>query len=143
MSLLSTMDISASGLSCERKRMEIIAQNIAHIETTRAPGEEPYRRQVPVFREVVQTHLNAAQPGSFKGRGVEVARVVADNAPPLAVYDPHHPHANQEGLILKPNISLADEIVDSITASRAYAANVTVFNATKSMALKTLTIGRG
>lgn len=144
MSLLSTMDISSSGLSCERTRMEIIAQNIANIDTTKADGGAPYRRKVPVFKEALQTRLSMSKdPANFKGAGVKVAEIVADNTPPLMIFDPQHPHADQDGFVLKPNINLADEIVDSISASRAYGANVTVFNATKAMALKALTIGRG
>lgn len=142
MSLLTAMDISASGLNAERFRMEVVAQNIANIETTQTNGEEPYRRKMVVFREVLNNELNNKH-GSFYGKGVGVFKVVADNAPPIMVYDPQHPDANQEGFVSKPNINLANEIVDSITASRAYGANVTVLNSTKSLALKALNIGRG
>ncbi len=142
MSLLTAMDISASGLNAERFRMEVVAQNIANIETTQTNGEEPYRRKMVVFREVLNNELNNKHE-SFYGKGVRVHQVVADNAPPIMVYDPQHPDANQEGFVSKPNINLANEIVDSITASRAYGANVTVLNSTKSLALKALNIGRG
>jgi len=141
MTLLSAMDISTSGLSCERQRMEIIAQNIANIETTQTNGEGPYRRKVAVFKEVLQQLQGDS--GSFTGQGVEIAKIVEDNADPIMVYDPQHPDANKEGFVARPNINLADEIVDSISASRAYAANVTVLNTTKSLAIKALTIGRG
>lgn len=144
MSLLSTMDVSASGLNCEKLRMELIAQNIANIETTKTSAGGPYRRQVAVFKETLRNELNRVEnPGEFMGAGVQVAKIVTDNAPALMVYDPQHPDADQDGMVAKPNINLANEIVDSITASRAYGANVTVFNATKSMALKALTVGRG
>lgn len=143
MSLLSTMDVSASGLNCEKLRMELIAQNIANIETTKTSAGGPYRRQVAVFKETLRNELNrSANPGKFMGAGVQ-AKIVTDNTPALMVYDPQHPDAGQDGMVAKPNINLANEIVDSITASRAYGANVTVFNATKSMALKALTVGRG
>jgi flagellar basal-body rod protein FlgC len=144
MSLLSTMDVSSSGLSCEKMRMEIIAQNIANIETTKTAGGGPYRRKVVAFKEILQNQLNGIiNPGGFTGAGVQVSDIVADNAAPLMVYDPQNPDANKDGYIAKPNINLANEIVDSISASRAYEANVTVLNATKSMASKALTIGRG
>ena len=144
MSLLSTMDVSASGLNAERVRMELIAQNIAHIETTNTDGGGPYRRKVAVFKETLQNELNAANnPSEFRGAGVQVSKIVVDDMPPLMVYDPQHPDANKDGFVAKPNINLANEIVDSIAASRAYGANVTVLNATKSLALKALTIGRG
>lgn len=143
MTLLSAMDISTSGLNCERYRMEVIAQNIANIETTQTNGEGPYRRKVTVFKEVLQQELQSDSGSSFAGQGVEVAKVVEDNADPIMVYDPAHPDANEDGFVSKPNINLANEIVDSISATRAYGANVTVLNATKSLAIKALTIGRG
>lgn len=143
MTLLSALDTSTSGLSAERTRMEVIAQNIANIETTKTNGEGPYRRKVTVFKEVLQQELQGESGTSFAGQGVEVVKVVEDNADPIMVYDPAHPDANEEGFVSKPNMNLADEIVDSIAATRAYGANVTVLNATKSMAIKALTIGRG
>lgn len=144
MTLLSAMDTSTSGLTAEKVRMEIIAQNIANIETTQATPDGPYRRKVAVFREVLQQEIKQGSGVTgFEGKGVEVAAIVEDNEAPLMVYDPQHPDANAEGFVTKPNINLANEIVDSISASRAYAANVTVLNATKSLAIKALTIGRG
>jgi flagellar basal-body rod protein FlgC len=144
MSLLSAIDISASALSCERQRMEIIAQNIANTETTETNGGGPYRRKVVVFKETLQKELNGNKNSStFTGNGVEISKIVTDNAPPLMEYDPQNPDANKDGYVSKPNINLANEMVDSLTATRAYAANVTVLNATKEMALKALTIGKG
>jgi len=143
MTLLSAMDISTSGLSAEKLRMEIIAQNIANIETTKTNGGGPYRRKVTVFKEVLQQNIQEDSGSNFAGQGVEVDKIVADKADPIMVYDPGHPDANKDGFVAKPNINLADEMVDSISASRAYAANVTVLNATKSLAIKALTIGRG
>jgi flagellar basal-body rod protein FlgC len=144
MSLLSTMDISSSGLSCEKVRMEIIAQNVANIESTKTAEGGPYRRKVVAFKEVLQNQLTGTEsPDGFTGAGVQVSDIVADNASPLMVYDPQNPDADKEGYIAKPNINLANEIVDSIAASRAYDANVTILNATKSMASKALTIGHG
>jgi len=143
MTLLSAMDISTSGLSAEKLRMEIIAQNIANIETTKTNGGGPYRRKVTVFKEVLQQNIQEDSGSNFAGQGVEVDKIVADKADPIMVYDPGHPDANKDGFVAKPNINLADEMVDSISASRAYAANVTILNATKSLAIKALTIGRG
>lgn len=142
MTLLSAMDTSTSGLSCERKRMELIAQNIANIETTETNGEGPYRRKVAVFQEVLQQQLRSGK-NDFTGQGVRISEIVEDRSDPLMVYDPQHPDANAEGFVAKPNLNLADEIVDSISAARAYAADVTVLNTTKSLAMKALTIGRG
>ncbi len=143
MTLLSAINTSTSGLSAEKLRMEIIAQNIANIETTKTNEGGPYRRKVTVFKEVLQQNIQEDSGSNFAGQGVEVDKIVADKADPIMVYDPGHPDANQDGFVAKPNINLADEMVDSISASRAYAANVTVLNTTKSLAIKALTIGRG
>lgn len=144
MSIMKTMDICSSGLNCEKARMDIIAQNIANIETTKTAEGGPYRRKMVVFKEALQNQLQARGTGTTAaGAGVQVTKIIADTAPPLMVFDPQNPDANQEGYVAKPNINLANEIVDSITAVRAYEANITVLNAVKSMATKSLTIGRG
>ena len=143
MTLLSAINTSTSGLSAEKLRMEIIAQNIANLETTKTNEGGPYRRKVTVFKEVLQQNIQGDSGSDFAGQGVEVDKIVADNTDPIMVYDPGHPDANKDGFVAKPNINLADEMVDSISASRAYAANVTVLNTTKSLAMKALTIGRG
>ncbi len=143
MSLLSAMGTSASGLAAEKRRMELIAQNVANIETTRTTGGSPYKRKVAVFQEVLDSQLSSRSDDGFTGAGVKVAQIATSQQEPLRVYDPQHPDAGPDGYVLKPNINLADEIVDSITASRAYSANVTVLNTTKEMALKALNIGRG
>lgn len=144
MSLISAMDISASGLNCERQRMEIIAQNIANIETTKTNEGGVYRRKVVVFKEALQKELAGnGNSSQMVGNGVQVSNIIADDSPPIMVYDPQHPDADKDGFVAKPNINLANEIVDSISASRAYGANVTVLNATKALALKALSIGRG
>jgi flagellar basal-body rod protein FlgC len=135
------MDTSTSGLSCERKRMELIAQNIANIDTTETNGDGPYRRKVAVFKEVLQQFQG--DDNDFAGGGVEISKIIEDKSDPIMVYDPQHPDANKGGFVAKPNINLADEVVDSISASRAYGANVTVLNTTKTMVMKALTIGQG
>lgn len=137
------MDTSASGLAAEKRRMELIAQNIANLETTRTQEGGPYKRKVAVFQEVLDNELTANSGDGFNGAGVKVSEVIADKQEPLKVYDPQHPDADKDGYVFKPNINLANEIVDSITASRAYSANVTVLNTTKEMAVKALSIGRG
>lgn len=141
MELLPGLAISASALTAERLRLDIIANNLANINTTRTPRGGPYRRQVPVFAEKLQ---EALKPGGaqFKGAGVEVAAIVEDNTPPRRVYDPSHPDADPDGYVALPNINVVNEMVDMITATRAYEANVTVLNAAKAMTLKALEIGR-
>ncbi|MBZ4686933.1 MAG: flagellar basal-body rod protein FlgC [Clostridia bacterium] len=149
MNIFSTLNISASGLAAERLRMDLTAQNIANVNTTKTEDGGPYKRKVAVFKEKLQQEIhkrNEKFQGSnekFQGNGVEVDKIVTDDSPPIMVYDPNHPHANEEGFVAKPNINLADEMVDLITASRAYEANVAVLNATKQIAMKALSIGRG
>lgn len=136
MSLFKGFNISASGLTAQRVRMDIIANNIANVETTRTPEGGPYRRQIPVFmpREgIVQ---------GAGGEGVRVTAIIKDYSPFKMVYDPQHPDADEEGYLLLPNVELVKEMVDMIDASRAYEANVTAFNTTKEMARKALEIGR-
>ncbi|APC07889.1 flagellar basal body rod protein FlgC [Neomoorella thermoacetica] len=145
MELLPALAISASGLTAERLRLDIIANNLANINTTRTPRGGPYRREVPVFAERLQEAMGQlpGQPSSrAPGAGVEVAAIVEDNSPPRLVYDPSHPDADANGYVHLPNINIVNEMVDMITASRAYEANVTVLNAAKAMTLKALEIGR-
>ncbi|AOQ23426.1 Flagellar basal-body rod protein FlgC [Moorella thermoacetica] len=145
MELLPALAISASGLTAERLRLDIIANNLANINTTRTPRGGPYRREVPVFAERLQEAMGQL-PGRLSSRapgaGVEVAAIVEDNSPPRLVYDPSHPDADANGYVHLPNINIVNEMVDMITASRAYEANVTVLNAAKTMTLKALEIGR-
>jgi len=135
MSLFHTMDISASGLTAQRLRLDTIANNLANVETTRTSSGTPYRRQVPVFREVFGQTL-----GSFGG--VEVVAIVKDQSPFRMVYDPGHPDANPDGYVLYPNVNPVIEMTDMISATRSYEANLSVMNAAKSMFLKALEILR-
>jgi flagellar basal-body rod protein FlgC len=139
--LLPALAISASGLTAERLRLDLIANNLANINTTRTPRGGPYRRQVPVFAEKLREALGQS-PDQAPGRGVEVAAIVEDNTPPRLVYDPSHPDADPDGYVALPNINIVNEMVDMITATRAYEANVTVLNAAKAMTMKALEIGR-
>ncbi len=137
--MLRTFTISASGMTAERLRMDTIANNLANANTTRTADGGPYRRQVPVFAARETAVL--ARPGGFAG-GVRVLGIRHDPSPPRMVYDPAHPDANEEGYVAMPNVDVVREMVDLITASRAYEANVTAFNTAKSMAMRALDIGR-
>jgi flagellar basal-body rod protein FlgC len=147
MNLFKTLNISASGLSAERLRMDVISSNIANAGSTRSAKGGPYRRQVALlapqnrqesFQKTLQDSLNRQAPYS----GVRVAGIVEDQSPFKKVYDPKHPHASPDGYVEYPNVDVMKEMVELITASRSYEANVTVLNSTKSMFLKTLEIGR-
>ena len=145
--MFSTVNISASGLTAQRLRMDLIADNIANVNTTRTEDGIPYRRKLAIFRERNSSFSNAlASQMSGKqnaGEGVEVAGIREDSNPFKTVYRPNHPDANQEGYVEMPNINITSEMVDMISASRSYEANVTALNTTKRMAMKALEIGRG
>jgi len=131
----SSIDISASGLYAQRKRMDVIANNIANATTTRTEKGGPYRKQEVVF----QAHSGKYEPGNG---GVEVEAVVESADPPKMVYDPSHPDAGPDGMVAMPNVNIIEEMVDMITATRAYEANVQAINAARLMAAKALEIGR-
>lgn len=128
--------ISGSGLTAERLRMDTIANNLANANTTRTERGGPYRRQMPIFAEVL------SQRRSPVGQGVRVLGIVDDPSEPRLVYDPQHPDADADGYVEMPNINVVKEMVDLITATRAYEANITAINGAKAMAQKALEIGR-
>lgn len=132
----SSIDISASGLFAQRVRLDAIANNIANATTTRTEGGGPYRKQEVIFR---------AHSGKFEAGngGVEVEAVSESTDPPKMVYDPSHPDAGPDGMVAMPNVNIVEEMVDMITATRSYEANVQAINAARAMAAKALEIGRG
>jgi flagellar basal-body rod protein FlgC len=139
------MNISATGLTAERLRMDTIAKNIANANTTRTANGSPYRRQVVVFKTKENTNpfsrfLTNASQRHASSVGVEVVGIKNDSSPLKKVYDPGHPDADQEGYVMMPNVDIVTEMTNMISASRGYEANVTALNATKSMALKALEI---
>ncbi|NLM52716.1 MAG: flagellar basal body rod protein FlgC [Firmicutes bacterium] len=136
MKMFQAMQVSASGLTAERLRLDLIASNIANAHTTRTETGEPYRRKTAVFAAVL------AEAGQA-GEGVRVTAIRTDPTEPRLEYDPTHPDANEEGYVAYPNINVVQEMVDLVTAVRSYEANVTVLNAGKNMFLKALEIGRG
>lgn len=145
MGFLSSMEISASGLTAQRLRMDVISENIANIDTTETDTGEPYRRKYVVFREKqgaapFSSYLAGAE-GTPAGGGVSVSQIGEDQSDFKLEYDPTDPNANADGYVLKPNVDLAQEMVDMMSAYRSYEANVTAFNATKDMAVKALEIG--
>lgn len=139
MGFLDNMDISASGLTAQRMRMDVISQNIANASTTRTADGEPYRRRVTVLSEKpapFSSYLNAA------GSGVAVTHITQDMSDFLLEHDPGHPDADENGYVRLPNVDEVKEMLDMMSATRAYEANVTALNATKSMAMKALEIGK-
>jgi flagellar basal-body rod protein FlgC len=139
--------ISASALTAERLRMDVISNNIANANTTRTVAGGPYIRQRVVFSPRFDATsafapLLATMTPEGLPVGVRVTSIQNDPTPPHMVYDPGHPDANVEGYVAYPNVNVVNEMVDMISATRAYEANITAFNATKSMALQALTIGK-
>jgi len=146
MSIFNTFKVSASGLSAERLRMDLIADNIANAETTRTAKGGPYRRKMAIFTPY-RSFENILKKQELQLQGVKIESVVEDNTPFKLVYNPEHPDAikegPQKGYLRMPNVEIVKEMVDMISATRAYEANVTALNAAKSMAFKALEIGRG
>jgi len=144
MGFLQSLDISASGLTAQRMRMDVISENIANANTTRTAAGEPYRRKVVTLGERTGTsfasHLKNAANG-IVGGGVVVASLEYDTSPFIQEHDPDHPDADENGYVRYPNVDEARELIDMISATRSYEANVTALNATKSMAMKALEIG--
>ena len=144
MGLYSSIEVSASGLSAERLAMDVIANNLANVNTTRTPEGGPFKRQLVVF---AQKQDAAAQTDSLSGTtssnaGVQAVGIVNDNSPDKLVYDPSHPDADPQGYVHMPNIEVVKEMVDMMAASRAYEANVTAISESRTISTATLGILR-
>lgn len=142
MSFFKSMDISASALTAQSFRMDVIAQNIANSETTRTADGTPYQRKTVVLRQDQPSFADLLAGADAGPAGVEVAATISDTTAGKLVYDPGHPDANADGYVRMPNVEITAEYVDMISASRSYEANLTVIGATKRMAVKALEIGR-
>ena len=142
--LLSTTDISASGLAAERLRMEIVANNIANVHTTSTPGGGPYRRQQVAFSSAMSESLGReADSVSRSLGGVTVKGVTRDDSELPVVYNPGHPDADEDGFVKMPNVKLPMEMVDLMTASRAYDANLKSLTVFRQMAEQSLSLMSG
>ena len=143
MDLLSILEVSASALTAERTRLDTITSNIANSRATRTPEGGAYQRRVPVFSAVAASQDAFGSVLADKMRKPIVSEVSIDTRPGQLVHDPGHPDADPEtGMVELPNVSVLEEMVDLMSASRSYEANVTAVSATKAMALKALEIGR-
>ncbi|MGD2187486.1 MAG: flagellar basal body rod protein FlgC [Desulfobacterales bacterium] len=145
MDFFEALHVSASGLSAQRLRMNLISANLANINTTRTKTGGPYRRKDPVFsaqapaasfREMLHHRKNEML------KEVAVIGIVEDRRLPIRKYDPNHPDADNDGYVALPNINVMEEMVNMISATRSYEANVTAIKAAKGMALKALEIGQ-
>ena len=150
MGMFDALNVSATGLTAERLRMDVTAENLANAQTTRGADGQPYRRKEVVLSEVASGGFGsqlakAVGAGSAVGSqpgGVEVTGITQDATPGKLVYDPGHPDADAKGYVRMPNVDTVAEMVDLISASRAYEANVTAMNSAKQMFSKTLDLLR-
>jgi flagellar basal-body rod protein FlgC len=152
MGVFSSINIAASGLTAQRLRLDVIADNIANVQTTRTTEGGPFRRSRVIFRpRVSQPYWRSPFLPTFLqdevGRGVRVSKIEKDYASQVRlVYDPTHPDAIKSGpragYVEYPNVNIVNEMVDMIAASRSYEANSAIINGTKAMFLKALEIGR-
>ena len=143
MSIFGAIDASASGMTAERLRLDVISNNIANVNTTRTTEGGPYRRKFVVFEPRQEdTAFPRTSGGQLQLNGVRVSGIKQDDSPLRMIYEPGHPDADADGYVKMPNINIITEMVDMMTASRAYEANVTAVNVAKSMMMKALEIGR-
>lgn len=152
MAIMNALNVSASGMTAQRLRLDIISQNIANASTTRDENGEAYRRKTVMFAEKTPdsastfsrmlTNKNSGLSETV-GNGVRVTAIVEDHVTAMKqVYDPSHPDANEDGYVTMPNVNTVTEMTNLIDATRSYEANVTAFNATKNMLLKGLEVGQ-
>lgn len=142
MSFLNSLNIAGSALTAQRYRMDIISQNIANADTTKTEDGTPYKRQQVLLRErrfedVLKDEMSGDECG-----GVFVEKVVESDNPFVPVFDPNHPHADENGYVMMPNVNKTEEMVDLMAASRSYEANITALSVVKAMSMKALDIGK-
>lgn len=147
MGFFNSMNISATGLTAQRLRMDIISQNIANVDTTRTEDGTAYKRKTVLFQErndnpSFNSYFKNAMSKAVSGNGVRVTRIAEDDSPGSQVYEPSHPDADENGYVTKPNVNIVEEMVNMISATRSYEANITAINSTKSMIAKTMEISR-
>jgi flagellar basal-body rod protein FlgC len=145
MDFLTALKISSSGLAANRKRMGAITSNIANAQTTRTAEGGPYRKKEVVFgSEPARESFSDILEGELdeKAQSVHATEVISSDKPPILKYEPDHPDANDQGYVAYPDINVMEEMADMISASRAFEANISAINTTKSMAMKALEIGK-
>ena len=135
MNIIPSSHITASGLNAERTRMEAVAENIANANTTKGADGNPYQRKMVTFQSLVN-------PITGDSQGVRVSEFTRDQTPGPMVHNPSHPHADENGMVSMPNVDLANEMVDLVSSSRTYEANLAVMRNARNMANQALSIGR-
>lgn len=144
MAFLTSLNISASGLTAQKKRLDIVSENITHYNTTRTEDGGPYTRKAVVFESISDNNFKSKYMSAFKdqNQGVRISEIVEDPTPHKVIYQPEHPDSDEFGYVTLPNVDVTQEMIDSMEITRAYDASLTAFNAMKSMAMKALEIGR-
>jgi flagellar basal-body rod protein FlgC len=143
MDIIPGLQSSASALHAERIRMEVISQNIANANTTKAENGEPYRRQLVHFESILRKQMG--QPNDVASNNlsqVEATKIIEDSRPFREVYQPGHPDANKNGMVQYPNVHIHEEMADMISASRAYEANMAVIRTSRTLAIQTINMGK-
>jgi flagellar basal-body rod protein FlgC len=139
MNLISGIDVTAGALNAQKTRLDLVAQNIANAQTTRTAKGGPYQRQIVSFENELIRREGQTGPAL---QSVRVSAITADRSQGEQVYNPGHPDAGADGMVTMPNVNIAYEMVDLITASRAYEANLAVVKNARQMAMKALDIGK-
>ena len=139
MNLIAGIDVTSGALNAQKTRLDIVAQNIANAQTTRGPDGGPYQRKIVSFESELVRRSAGSGPGL---QSVRVGSISAERTPGQQVFNPQHPDAGPDGLVTMPNVNMSYEMVDLITASRAYEANLSVVKNAKQMAMKALEIGK-
>ena len=149
MGLFQSFDICATGMTAQRFRMDVIAENIANVSTTRTEDGTPYRRKIVTFQEKQLSDdanfgtLLKKSSAAYEGNGVKVSEVSEDyDTDFIMEYDPSHPDADENGYVSYPNVNTVTEMTNLIDASRSYEANTTAFDAVKTMAQSGISIGQ-
>ncbi len=148
MSFFNSMNTSASALTAQTLRMDVISENIANVNTTRTEDGGPYKKKTVLFeaennsKRFFDYFSNEMELGAQPSGGVKVTKIAVDNSEGSLVFNPQHPDADENGYVEMPNVNIVEEMVNMISASRAYESNITAMNTTKSMVNKTLEIGR-
>lgn len=138
--ILSGIQSTSAALEAERTRLDVISENIANANTTHGADGKPYQRKVVVFETALQQALDANN--GTQTPLLRVARIAKDQRPPLEIYEPGNPDADENGMVAMPNINIHEEMADLIAASRAFEANLAVVKNARTMALQTLAIGK-
>ena len=144
MGIMTAIEVGASGLSAQRRRLDVLIGNLVNANSTRADGKDVYRRRDVVFTSATpeSSFGSALSHAMGAAQGVEVTDIVTDQSDPVRRYEPGHPHADKEGFVLYPNVNPVEEMVNIMSATRSYEANLQAVIAAKDMAAKTLELLR-